>query len=120
MEDPIDEVRSDEETSSSDQELEDYGDSESCGEDGDEADGSSDDDDDTTGSQSHPRGTEKQVQSKGVRFQEEDKAQGKKDASNEKKGSATRASCKDQAGDEQGNKDDHGDGGANDGDNKQP
>ena len=61
LEDPIDEVRSDEETSSSDEELEDCGDSESCGEDRDEADGNSDDDDDdTTGSQSHPRGTEKQ------------------------------------------------------------
>ena len=61
MEDPIDEVRSDEETSSSDEELEDCGDSESCGEDRDEADGNSDDDDDdTTGSQSYPRGTEKQ------------------------------------------------------------
>ncbi|XP_039822921.1 protein starmaker-like [Panicum virgatum] len=88
LEDPIDEVRSDEETSSSDEELEDCGDSESCGEDRDEADGNSDDDDDdTTRSQSHPRG------------------------------SATGASSKDQAGDKQGNKDDHGDGGANDGDN---
>ena len=59
LEEPIDEVRSDEETSSSYHELEDYGDSESCGEDGDEVDGNSDDDD-TTRSQSHPRGTEKQ------------------------------------------------------------
>ena len=61
LEEPIDEVRSDEETSSSDEELEDCGNSESCGEDRDEANGNSDDDDDdTTGSQSHPRGTEKQ------------------------------------------------------------
>ena len=61
LEDPIDEVRSDEETSGCYHELEDYGDSESCGEDGDEVDGNSDDDEDnTTGSQSHPRGTEKQ------------------------------------------------------------
>lgn len=56
LEDPIDEVRSDEEISSSDEELEDCGDSESCGEDRDEANGNSDDDDnDTTGLQSHPR-----------------------------------------------------------------
>ena len=61
LEEPIDEVRSDEETSSCYHELEDYGDSESCGEDRDEVDGNRDDDEDnTTGSQSHPRGTEKQ------------------------------------------------------------
>ena len=33
------------------------------------------------------------------------------------KGSATGASCKDEAGDKQRKKDDHGDGGSNDGDN---
>ena len=61
LEEPIDEVRSGEETSSSDHELEHYGDSESCGEDRDEVDGNRDDDEDnTTGSQSHPRGIEKQ------------------------------------------------------------
>jgi hypothetical protein len=61
LEEPIDEVRSDEETSSSDHELEHYCDSESCGEDRDEVDGNRyDDEDNTTGSQSHPRGTEKQ------------------------------------------------------------